>query len=135
MTANSKSLVSGAEIEVLRVLASRELRPNVLIHCHASEVDGIIAQLQTVCAGPLCNCQLPGALDPSPGSKGTLLLNDVAALTIPQQVLLFDWLGQHRGASQVISITRKNLTKMVRGGTFLDDLFYRLNTVFVRTDS
>jgi transcriptional regulator of aromatic amino acid metabolism len=132
MTAvNSPDFVSFSDMDLLRALTSCERRPNLLVDCVDGAAEDVLGQLQTLSAGPFYICRLPGPLDlPSTGT-GTLLLHDVAALTIAQQVALFDWLHDRRGAVQVVSITQKRLMGMVCDGRFLEGLFYRLNTISI----
>src|ERR1700749_2389151 len=94
---NSPDFVSFSDMDLLRALTSSDRRPNLLVDCAGGVTDGVAEQLQAICPGPFHMCQLPGALELPAEPNGTLLLDDVAALTISQQVTLFDWLQQHRG--------------------------------------
>jgi hypothetical protein len=128
---NSPDFVSFSDIDLLRVVTSGGSRPNLLVDCANGTAVGVIARLRVLCAEPVHSCRLPGALDlPAPGA-GTLLLHDVSALTIRQQVELSDWLPRRRGTTQVISIAQKPIAPMVHDGRFLEGLFYRLNTVSI----
>ncbi len=104
-------------------------RPNVLIECSAASADTAMRHLLTWCSLPFRYCDLPGKLELPTTRKGTLLLTDVSALTLSQQVTLYDWLSVGRGDMQVVSITTVPLTTLVEGGEFLEGLFYRLNVV------
>jgi transcriptional regulator of acetoin/glycerol metabolism len=128
---NSPDFVSFSDMDLLRALTSADRRPNLMIDCTGETAEAVLDQLPTICPGPIHRCRLPGPLDlPSEGG-GTLLLHDVATLTITQQVALFDWLQRRRGAMQVVSITHKRLIGLVCDGRFLEGLFYRLNTISV----
>jgi transcriptional regulator of aromatic amino acid metabolism len=127
----SPDFVSFSDMELLRALTSCERRPNLLIDCVDGGAESVLAQLEDLCVGPFFVSQLPGALNLPQGASGTLILHDVAALTIAQQVALFDWLHQQQGAVQVVSLTKKRLMGMVCDGRFLEGLFYRLNTISV----
>ena len=61
--------------------------------------------------------------------RGTLLLKDVASLTLSQQVMLYDWLTSACGDMQVVSVTTAPLQALVEHGEFLEGLFYRLNVI------
>jgi two-component system response regulator AtoC len=72
--------------------------------------------------------------------KGTLFLDEVAELPLPLQAKLLRVLEarqlRHLGGRQLISIdvrliaaTNRDLTKAMEGGTFREDLFYRLNVI------
>jgi DNA-binding NtrC family response regulator len=128
---NSPDFVSFSDMDLLRALTASERRPNLLVDCVGGATDDVLAQLRAICKSPFYGCQLPGRLDLPDTTNGTLLLNDVAALTITQQVTLFDWLQHRRGGIQVVSVTQKRLMGMVCDGRFLEGLFYRLNTISV----
>lgn len=127
----SPDFVSFSDMELLRALTSCERRPNLLVDCVDGGAEAVLTRLQELCVGPFYCCQLPGALELPQNGAGTLLINDVAALTIAQQVALFDWLHQQKGAIQVVSLTQKRLLSMVCDGRFLEGLFYRLNTISI----
>lgn len=128
---NSPDFVSFSDMDLLRALTSAERRPNLMIDCTGETAEAVLHQLPMICPGPLHRCHLPGPLDLPTNGGGTLLLHDVAAMTITQQVALFDWLQRRRGATQVVSITHKRLIGLVCDGRFLEGLFYRLNTISV----
>jgi transcriptional regulator of aromatic amino acid metabolism len=127
----SPDFVSFSDMELLRALTSCERRPNLLVDCVDGGAEPVLTQIQELCEGPFYRCQLPGVLELPQQGSGTLLLNDVAALTIAQQVALFDWLHQQKGTIQVVSLTQKRLLSLVCDGRFLEGLFYRLNTVSI----
>ena len=62
---------------------------------------------------------------------GTLVLREVSALSIQQQVRLLEWSNDGRRNPQLISTTSTPLLPLVRAATFIDVLYYRLNTVFI----
>ena len=62
---------------------------------------------------------------------GTLVLREVSALSIQQQLRLLEWSNDGRRNPQVISTTSTPLMPLVRAETFIDTLYYRLNTVFI----
>jgi transcriptional regulator of acetoin/glycerol metabolism len=67
---------------------------------------------------------------PTLPSSGTLILRDVGALSLEKQQLLLAWLGDARGGTQVITTSRRPLWPRLESGTFLDELYYRLNVVY-----
>lgn len=104
-------------------------RPNVLVECRPAQVDTAMRHLMTWCSLPFRYCALPGTLElPSP-ARGTLLLKEVSALTLSQQVVLYDWLSAAHPEVQVVSLTTMPLGPMVEDGLFLEGLLYRLNVV------
>jgi transcriptional regulator of acetoin/glycerol metabolism len=129
--AASGDFVLLSEVKLLQSLTSRGRRPNLLIDCVDGGIEHVLMQLRDVCLGPFFECRLPGALHLPKSASGTLILHDVAALMIPQQVALFDWLHQQKRAPQVVSLTEWDLMGMVGNGRFLEGLFYRLNTISV----
>jgi hypothetical protein len=81
------------------------------------------------CEPPFHLTALPGKLDLPEVKKGTLLLADVAMMSIGQQMRLFDWLPYDAENLQVVSISSVPLRKLVDDGKFLEGLFYRLNVI------
>jgi hypothetical protein len=55
------------------------------------------------------------------------VLQNVSALSLAQQIILNDWLGNGLGRPQVVSIASTDLWEAVMNGDFLEGLFYRLN--------
>src|SRR5947208_16173395 len=127
---HAPDFVSLAEMPFLRSLTTQKRRPNLLVACAEPSVDAAIAQLQTVCAPPTQVCELPGTLELPARARGTILLHDVSALTLRQQLQLFDWMTI-RPDVQIVSITQAPLLTFVQDGLFLEGLFYRLNTVCI----
>jgi hypothetical protein len=68
---------------------------------------------------------------PSPYDSGTLVLHEVGSMTIADQLRLLDWLECAEGRTQVISSSSAPLLARVYAGSFIDTLYYRLNTVCV----
>ena len=134
--AKSPDFISFSELPLIianSTANSIKARPNLLVVCAGAAVGDVADQLRQLCAQPCLSCQLPGALHlPWPEMAGSLLLHDVAQLTIAQQIALSDWIVQQRGGIQVVSVTQAPLPALVQDGLFLEGLFYRLNTVTVR---
>ena len=66
---------------------------------------------------------------------GTMVLNDVGALALHDQIQLLEWLATACGRTQVVSTTPSSLLPRVQAGGFIDTLYYRLNTVCVDATS
>jgi transcriptional regulator of acetoin/glycerol metabolism len=65
-----------------------------------------------------------------PREVATLLSCDVATMSLDQQRALLSWLDQVApGQTQVVSTTNLELFPLVEHGTFLEALYYRLNTM------
>ena len=124
----ASGLVCFSELRFLHSLTSEKRRPNLLIAADGPWIDEATEQLRTLCAHPFTINRLPGLLDLPHARAGTLVLNDVAALSLEQQIHLFDWMGTHIDV-QVVSITERPLFEFVKDGRFLEGLFHRLNTV------
>ena len=67
----------------------------------------------------------------SPSDGGTLVIHDVGSLGADDQLRLLDWLERAEGRTQVVSTSATPLLPRVTSGTFIDTLYYRLNTVCV----
>lgn len=110
-------------------LTARGHRPNVLVECARGSADTVVRHLMTWCALPFRFSSLPGTLELPTIRRGTLLLKDVATLTLSQQVMLYDWLTVGCGDMQVVSVASAPLQALVDDGEFLEGLFYRLNVI------
>jgi sigma-54-interacting transcriptional regulator len=104
-------------------------RPNLLICCAEKAFEPLIPELMHYCGAPLHVRCAPGDLNLPDGPTGTLLLWDVARLTLAQQIELQDWITHRPRRAQVVSVTSRPLLPLVERGEFLEGLFYRLNVV------
>lgn len=66
---------------------------------------------------------------PNVNEVGTLVLFDVEALGVGDQHRLNDWLDQIGPRPRIISASRGSVLPMLEAGTFLESLYYRLNTL------
>src|SRR5439155_1216312 len=80
---HAPDFVSLSEMPFLRSLTTQKRRPNLLVACTGPSVDGAVAQLAAVCAPPTRIYKLPGTVDLPACGGGTILLDDVSALTRP----------------------------------------------------
>jgi transcriptional regulator of aromatic amino acid metabolism len=119
------------EYSMLQSLTHNERRPNLLVYCSDTPVRSVLPSLAPWCVAPLHRRSLPGPLGLPAQRSGTLLLEDVDALTIRQQIELYDWLSADPGQPQLVSLTARPLDDLVRSGRFLEGLYYRLNVVRV----
>jgi transcriptional regulator of acetoin/glycerol metabolism len=87
------------------------------------------AQAATLCAPPVRWCRLPGPLRLPDDRQGTLLLNDVAALSLEDQIALYDWLAHPAAGLRVIAGTTVPMAPLIASGRFLEGLFNRLGNV------
>jgi transcriptional regulator of aromatic amino acid metabolism len=130
---NSTDVGSSSEFALLRMLNQGKDRPNVMVMNKQICPERVVEQLTEVCESPVQVSRFPGTLDLSSVISGTLLLADIDQLTIGQQISLSDWLSHTRKDVQVVSITRASMTELIAEGRFLEGLFYRLNTIVLRT--
>ena len=66
-----------------------------------------------------------------PIDPGTLVIYEVGALALREQIQLLEWSGGPLRNTQVISTTSAALLPRVNAGSFIDMLYYRLNTVYL----
>jgi hypothetical protein len=110
-------------------LASQRPRHHMLVRCRRGGFTSIAEEVMSLGTPPVRMCPLPGPLCLPSDRCGTLLLNDVAALAIADQIALYDWLSAGTGDLRVISITATRLPALVARGAFLEGLFHRLGAV------
>ena len=77
--------------------------------------------------GPHDRLRLAPASDP----VGTLVLYGVETLTGEEQQSLNAWLAAKSGHTRVVSTASVSLLPLVQSRAFDDQLFYRLNTIWV----
>jgi hypothetical protein len=110
-------------------LTSGTPRPNLLVLCSGVGLQPALTRLAKLCRPPFEVCQAPGRLQLPKQRVSTLLTYDVAALTLKQQIDLYDWISVHGRDTQMISVTSTPLFALVEDGQFLESLFHRLNVV------
>jgi DNA-binding NtrC family response regulator len=66
---------------------------------------------------------------------GTLILDEVAWLTMHEQTQLLDWLEAASPRPRVISTSSHPLFSRVERGLFAEPLYYRLNVMRMPVDS
>jgi hypothetical protein len=94
--------------------------------------------------GPLLDTLLPDLQSPIaswfPGETlaltavertGTLVIHEIGALGLREQIQLLEWSARAVGRAQVISTTSASLLPRIRAGAFIDILYYRLNTLYL----
>ena len=127
--AQSTDFVSFPQAEWLRFLISQRPRPNLHVVCESIEVEPAVSDLVRCSVGSLRSCRLPGALDLPVDHIDAFVIRDAAAMSLAQQIELYDWMtGAGRGV-QVISVTSRPLLSLVEDGRFFEGLFYLLNAV------
>jgi hypothetical protein len=129
MRLHSPQLVALSEASLLQALMTESHKPNLLVVCRRVTVEAAMRHIISYCEPPYHQVSLPGLLDLSEVGTGTLLLGDVAMMTIGQQMRLYDWLSGSKGGPQVVSISSVPLRPLVDDGRFLEGLLYRLNLI------
>ena len=118
----------GSDIE-LSVM--RRLQPNVLLIGSQQSNERALSELLPVCRTPV--------YQPNPAFElpivegGTLVLRRVEWLRPHRQRALHEWFTREPRRVQVITLASAQLFQRVSAGAFLEDLFYRLNTMTLQT--
>ena len=103
-------------------------RPNTLLigpaHATGRVIEALLPRLQQ----PVCRCDAAGLSLPGPAA-GTLIVDNVAALSEEDQRRLLDWLLESGRLTQVVATARSAVFPRVADGAFLDMLYYRLNVM------
>ncbi len=118
----------------LRTIMVEDRHVNVLVHCDDVPVQAAIDEIGDLCGRPLWTTALPGELQLPERGGETLVIGDVSALTLMQQIELHDWLDRFGSTSQIFSFTSSPLWPLLERGRFLEGLFYRLNVVTLTAD-
>ena len=108
--------------EESRLLCSA--RPNLLVEGPESTTDTVLVALTPHLRQPLWTW-CAGV------RNGTVVVRGVNRLDRGQQMQLVEWLEGATGRVQVIATSSEPLFPLVKRGTFLDVLYYRLNVVRV----
>jgi hypothetical protein len=110
-------------------VASQRPGKHFLVRCDPGGFDALAAHAITLCAAPVRWYRLPGPLYLPQDKHGTLLLNDIASLTLQNQIALYDWLGRAAGDLRVIAGTTASMASLIAHGKFLEGLFNRISDV------
>lgn len=129
MKLHSPQLVALSEASLLHALMSETHRPNLMVVCRRVTVEAAVRHVVSYCEPPYQMVSLPGNLDLTDATRGTLLLADVAMLSLGQQMRLYDWLAGGRDVPQIVSVSSMPLRPLVDDGRFLEGLLYRLNVI------
>jgi transcriptional regulator of aromatic amino acid metabolism len=129
MKLHSPQLVSLTEASLLHALMSEPRRPNLMVVCRRVTVEAAVRHVVSYCEPPYQTVALPGKLELTDATRGTMLLADVATLSLGQQMRLYDWLSAGHDLPQVVSVSSVPLRPLVDDGRFLEALLYRLNVI------
>ena len=113
----------------LRWVACQRPGQHYLVRCDRDAVFALARQVASVGAAPVLLLQQPSPFSPPADRHGTLIVNDVHALELRDQIAFYDWLGYGAGELRVISVTPYPLRALADRGLFLEGLFHRLSAV------
>ena len=103
----------------------RTRHPNVLIAGTYDTTEAVVATLLPYLRPPVYYWT-PDASLPAPHEVTTMLIRDVATLSLDQQHALLSWLDRAgSGHAQVVSTAALALFPLVEHGMFLEALYYR----------
>ena len=109
---------------------------NVLLIGESETSAAFVEAIRRHLVDPLITVDCRDGLDlSSVPSGGTVVLSDVAELTLADQQRLNSWLAAADHRPRVISTSRASLFPLVEAGMFVDSLYYRLNVVCLRANA
>ncbi len=104
-------------------------QPNVLLVGTSSATHEMLVAMTPCLRRPIHECRPTAGVPLPQPHTGTLVLLEVAGLDAKQQRQLVGWLNHLEEPLRVVSTTSAPLFSLVQAGTFLADLYYRLNCV------
>jgi Sigma-54 interaction domain len=113
----------------LRWVACQRPGQHYLVRCDRDAVFALARQVASVGAVPVQLLYQPSPFSPPVESRGTLIVNDVHALELRDQIAFSDWLAHDAGELRIISVTPYRLRTLAETGLFLEGLFHRLGAV------
>jgi PAS domain S-box-containing protein len=132
--------------QAIHNLSPRRRGPYVRVNCGALPATLLESELFGYAKGAFTDAKRdkPGQFQLA--QEGTLLLDEIAEMPPPLQVKLlrvlnngeFQPLGSTRtlhADARIITATNRDIASMVEGGTFREDLYYRINVVSVEIPS
>lgn len=103
--------------------------PNLLVQCATADIPLLIPRMARLSRGMVRTCMVGSRIVLPDEEPSTLILHDVARLSVPQQVEVMDWIAARTARTQVVSIASVPLRSLVEEGLFLQGLFHRLCVV------
>jgi hypothetical protein len=104
-------------------------RLNAILCGDRSAIGVTLSMLRAHLTLPLHEWSCANGLSTPPITSGTLIVTDLVDATLDQQHLLLDWLDAH-DALRVITVSERPLFGLVARGRLLEQLYYRLNTMY-----
>jgi len=126
-TSPTSTLASSHTSELL----AHTLRPNVLIVGPVAKSEATVAAIVGALSTPVRNWT-PDVPLPSPADATTIVIRDIATLSLSfQQAWLARLNAPHARHQQIITTSSIAVFPLVARGVFLEELYYRLNTVLL----
>jgi transcriptional regulator of aromatic amino acid metabolism len=104
---------------------------NLLVRGEKSAVAATVVSLTGDFPPPLITWNAGAGASLAGADRGTLVIYDVESLDMAQQRTLLAWLENRRTHVRVITTATSDLFARVAAGAFLDQLYYRLNTIVI----
>jgi hypothetical protein len=123
--------------EVAYAIPGKDLRrlvnsgANLLVRGQKSAATATVVALSADFPPPLITWTAGTNLDLPALDRGTLVIHDVDSLDVAAQRTLLTWLEARASRVRLITTVTRDLFAMVTAGVFLDQLYYRLNTIVV----
>jgi len=133
----SRSVERSEPGEVAHLIPGKDLRrlvnsgANLLVRGEKSAVAATVVSLTGDFPPPLTAWKAGAGASLPAADRGTLVIYDVESLNMAQQRTLLAWLENYRNRVRVITTVTVDLFALVAAGAFLDQLYYRLNTVVI----
>ena len=123
--------------EVAHIVPGKDLRrlvnsgANLLVRGEKSAAAATVVALTADFPPPLFTW-IAGAENGLPDlDYGTIVIHDVDGLDLAKQGVLLTWLEHRTSRVRVITTATHDLFPLVQAGLFLDQLYYRLNTIVI----
>jgi hypothetical protein len=123
--------------EIAHAIPGKDLRrlvnsgANLLVRGEKSAVTATVVALSADFPRPLTTWMTGTDADLPAVDRGTLVIHEIENLDLSRQRALLAWLEEHTSRVRLITTTSRDLFSMVSAGLFLDQLYYRLNTIVV----
>ncbi len=123
--------------EVAHTIPGKDLRrlvnsgANLLVRGEKSATTATVVALSADFPQPLMTWIAGTDVDLPALDRGTLVVHDVDCLDLAAQRTFLTWLEDRTSRVRVITTVTRDFFAMVTAGVFLDQLYYRLNTIVV----
>jgi hypothetical protein len=104
--------------------------PNVLLIGPVPRVEAAVSTIVGASRTPVCYWTLNVPLS-TVGAERTVVIREIATWCTDLQRAWLTWLSERSPRPQIISTSSLDIFPLVTEGWFLEDLYYRLNTVLL----